>query len=143
MDPKFQNPAATADIIVEQNNKILLIRRLKEPYKGKWALPGGHLDYGQETLEHTAARELKEETNLTTKETDLRLLGIYSEPNRDPRGHYITHVYLTKNIKGVVKADDDADIAKWFDLDNLPSLAFDHNRIIKDYKAWEKIEHVT
>lgn len=135
---KYKNPCATADIIVERNNKILLTRRKYPPFKGCWALPGGFLDYGKETLEEAATRELEEETGLKTKTENLRLLGVYSDPKRDPRGHVITHTYITNKFKGRVNAGDDAAESEWFPLDNLPKLAFDHDKAIKDYLSWRR-----
>ncbi|MGK0209223.1 MAG: 8-oxo-dGTP diphosphatase [Patescibacteria group bacterium] len=138
-EPKvYINPAATSDIIVENyKREILLIQRGEEPYKDMWALPGGHLNLGQETAEYCAKRELQEETGLIVKLKNLKLVGVYSEPNRDPRGHYITHAYATKYFTGEVQAADDAKNAQWFSLSQLPELAFDHVRIISDYKQLE------
>lgn len=131
---KYKNPFATADIIVERDNKILLIKRKHEPFRNMWALPGGHVDYGKETLEETATRELREETGISVNKKDLGFFGVYSEPKRDPRGHYITHVYLARNFNGRLIADDDAIDARFFPFENLPELAFDHKRILNDYQ---------
>ncbi len=133
---KYVNPAATADIILENDSgEVLLIRRGEEPYVGKWALPGGHIEYGVETLEECVARELKEETDVEVEVDDLTLLDNYSKPGRDPRGHYITHVYFAKKFKGIPKANDDAMDARWWSLSDLPELAFDHADILRDYRA--------
>ena len=129
----YRNPCSTADVIVEKEKGILLIKRKHEPFRDMWALPGGHLEIDQETLEVTAVRELEEETSLVVKIDDLKLMGVYSEPNRDPRGHYITHVYIAKNFSGQPRANDDAEDARFFPLENLPELAFDHQRILNDY----------
>lgn len=135
---KFKNPCVTADVIVEnEKNEVLLIRRVKEPFRGMYALAGGHMDYGIETVQNTAVRELKEETGLVSKIEDLELLGIYSHPKRDPRGHYVTAVYVVKKYSGVLLAADDADDARFFPIDDLPPLAFDHTDIIEDYKKWK------
>lgn len=115
--------------MIIQDGKVLLIKRGKEPFKGKWALPGGHVNYN-EKVENTAVREAKEETNLDVEPT--RLVGVYSDPGRDPRGHYITIMYLCKILGGKVKAGDDAADAKWFTLEDLPEMAFDHRRMIED-----------
>jgi 8-oxo-dGTP diphosphatase len=131
---RYKNPCATVDLIVEKNNKILLIKRKNGPFKNMWALPGGFLDYGKETLEQAAKRELEEETSIITKTSDLELLGIYSDPGRDPRGHVISHTYIVKEYAGTPKANDDAKDVGFFSLENLPELAFDHDRIIEDYK---------
>lgn len=130
----YENPASTIDLIyVNPNNEILLIKRKHNPFKGYWALPGGFLETGKETLEEVAIREFKEETRLIVKREDLVLIGVYSNPTRDPRGHVISHAYTTKNIEGNLRAGDDAEDAKYFSLDKLPLLAFDHEEIIEDY----------
>ena len=129
----FRNPSTTADVIVERENKIALIERGHPPYKGYWALPGGFIECGEENLEQAAARELYEETHLVVKPDDLELFCVSSEPNRDPRGHIISHAYTTKKFQGELKAGDDARKARWFSLDNLPPLAFDHKRILDNY----------
>jgi ADP-ribose pyrophosphatase YjhB (NUDIX family) len=122
----FRNPFPTADVVVIQDGKVLLIKR-KNPPPG-WALPGGFIDYG-ESAERAAARELAEETGLTA--TRLQLLGVYSEPHRDPRFHTLTVVYIGK-VTGTVKAGDDAAEAQWFAVDSLPrEIAFDHREIIE------------
>jgi len=123
----YRNPYPTTDIVVIRENRILLIRRGIPP-EG-WALPGGFIDYG-ESAESAAARELLEETGLSAH--SLRLLGVYSEPGRDPRFHTLTVVYLAQ-AEGVEKAGDDAADARWFSLDDLPAdIAFDHRKVIGD-----------
>ena len=127
-----RNPASAVDIIVEREEKILLVKRRNEPFKDIWAIPGGYVEYN-ESLEDAAARELKEETNLDV--LSLTLLNNYSDPKRDPRGHVISHIYIAKT-SGTLKAGDDAKELKLFPLYNLPSLAFDHSQIIKDYMVF-------
>ena len=129
---KYRYPASVVDILVPLDRKILLIQRGKPPFKNYWALPGGFVNYG-ETLEHAAARELKEETSLIVKLKDLQLFGNYSKPTRDPRGHSIAHIYIASDYKGELMAGDDAGEAKWWNFDALPKLAFDHRRILTDY----------
>ncbi|MFH1248627.1 MAG: NUDIX hydrolase [archaeon] len=131
----FKNPGSTVDIIVEREGKILLVKRKNPPYKGMWAIPGGFIEYGKETLEQAAKRELKEETCLDALK--LELMGVYSEPKRDPRGHVISHVYAAKT-RGTAKASDDAKELQFFPLSNLPALAFDHKKIISDYQIWRE-----
>lgn len=130
----WPRPAVTTDIAVfshyDGRPSILLIQRRHERFAGSWALPGGFLDEG-ETLEACAARELHEETGLVAE--DLRLFGTYSTPGRDPRGWTITAAYLTRVAEGVeAHAGDDAAACRWFALDDLPPLAFDHDQIIAD-----------
>ena len=133
---EFKNPAATASMIVEKDNKSYLVLRKHEPYAGMWALPGGFLDCDKECLEKTAIRELKEETNLIANTQDLELLCVNSSPTRDPRGHVIDHVYIVKRYKGKPKAGDDASRLELFPLDNLPQIAFDHGEVLEKYEAW-------
>jgi ADP-ribose pyrophosphatase YjhB (NUDIX family) len=124
------NPIPTVDIIIELNGGIVLVRR-KNPPEG-WALPGGFVDYG-ETLETAAIREAKEETDLDIKLT--RQFHTYSDPQRDPRHHTITTVYVAE-AQGTATAGDDAGEVAIFRKDKLPEkIVFDHNEILKDYFA--------
>ena len=127
---EYKNPGATVDLIVERRERILLVKRKEGPFRDSWALPGGFLEYGKETLEQAAIRELNEETGLIAQH--LKLFGVYSAPNRDPRGHTISHVYIAASY-GELKAGDDAKEAKFYPLYDVPELAFDHEKIIKDY----------
>lgn len=123
----YKNPFPTADIVAIQDGKVLMILR-KNPPSG-WALPGGFIDYG-ESAESAAIRELAEETGLEA--TNLKLVGVYSRPGRDPRFHTLTVVYKA-SVNGFLNAGDDAQAAKWFDLHGLPEqIAFDHREIIMD-----------
>ena len=130
---EYKNPASTIDVIVVKEGRVLLVKRKHPPFVWTWALPGGYLKYGKETLQQTVVRELKEETNLVVNENDLELLGVYSDPGRDPRGHVISHVYVAKKVFGKVKAGDDAQETNFFSIKDLPELAFDHAKILKDY----------
>ena len=125
----YKSPKLTADGAIIKDGKILLIERKNEPFKGEWALPGGFVEYG-EKVEDAVVREINEETGLDTKIIDI--VGVYSDPSRDPRGHIVTIVYLLKIVDGEIKGSDDAADAKFFDLNDLPKLAFDHNVILKD-----------
>jgi len=117
------------DIIIEVESKgIILIKRKNPPYG--WAIPGGFVDYG-ESLEEAALREAKEETNLEVQ--FLRQFHTYSAPNRDPRHHSISTVFIAK-AKGIPKAKDDALEIGIFNASNLPEeIAFDHREILRDY----------
>ncbi len=126
---KYKSPKLTVDGIVLKNGKILLIKRKNQPFEGKWALPGGFVEYGEKT-EAATVREVFEETGLKTKINHL--VGVYSDPNRDPRGHTVSIVYVLDICNGELKSGDDACDAKFFDLKNLPDLSFDHEGIIKD-----------
>lgn len=125
----YRNPVPTVDIIIEIPDKgIVLIERAQPP--SGWALPGGFVDYG-ESLESAAMREAKEETGLTLE--NLEQFRAYSDPERDPRQHTITYVFIAR-AQGRPVGGDDAAAAKVFAPDNLPrELAFDHGKIIKDY----------
>jgi 8-oxo-dGTP diphosphatase len=123
---------ASSDIILEEDGKVLLIRRGGDgPFAGEWALPGGHMDEG-ETFEETARREMKEETGLDVELQ--RLVGIYSEPDRDPRGRVVSACYTAQQVGGELEAETDAVAVKWWPLDGLPELAFDHDEMIEDYR---------
>jgi 8-oxo-dGTP diphosphatase len=126
---RYKSPKLTADGLILKDKKVLLIKRKNYPFKGKWALPGGFVEYNEKT-EDTAMREVFEETGLKTKINNL--VGVYSDPNRDPRGHTISVIYLLEACGGKLKGSDDVSDAKFFDLNHLPKLAFDHNKIIKD-----------
>jgi ADP-ribose pyrophosphatase YjhB (NUDIX family) len=124
----LSNPFPTADLIIEYNRGIVLIKR-KNPPEG-WALPGGFVEYG-ESLEAAAVREAKEETGLDVEL--LRQFHAYSDPKRDPRHHTITIVFIA-TAKGKASAGDDAKEIGVFSKDTLPEqIAFDHRDIINDY----------
>jgi ADP-ribose pyrophosphatase YjhB (NUDIX family) len=123
-----QCPPIAADVIAELDDRIVLIERKNFPHG--WAIPGGFVDLG-ESVEQAAIREFREETSL---DVELRaLLGVYSRPDRDPRGHTISVVYVGR-ARGTPRAADDAKNIGLFDPRNLPApLAFDHAEIIADY----------
>jgi 8-oxo-dGTP diphosphatase len=129
---KYPRPAVTTDCVIFGFDgiklKVLLIERGGEPYKGMWALPGGfmHMD---ETAEAGAKRELKEETNLTANY--IEQFYTFTEPNRDPRERVITIAYFALVKIQEVVGGDDAKRAQWFAMDEIPQLAFDHDRILR------------
>ena len=125
----FKSPGLTVDGIIIKDEKILLVKRKNDPFKGKWALPGGFVEYSEKT-ENAVIREVFEETGLKT--TIGKLIGVFSDPNRDPRGHIITVVYNLDINSGELKSGDDASDAKFFDVNQLPELSFDHDKIIKN-----------
>ena len=128
----MHNPSLTVDGVIICNNRIVLVQRARDPFKGRWALPGGFIDY-DETVETAVMREVHEETALYTRID--RLVGVYSNPDRDPRGHTVSVPFLLTVTSGDIQAGDDAADARWFDLDDLPSLAFDHNKIVRDARV--------
>ena len=130
---KYPRPAVTVDTIVfnKRKNEILLIKRGKYPFEGNWALPGGFVDMDEE-LEIAALRELKEETSLNLDK--VKQFKAYGTIGRDPRHRTISVIFYTiANESKIVKANDDASDAQWFNLNSLPELAFDHKEIIEDF----------
>lgn len=119
----------TVDAVVVKNDKILLVKRTWDPFKDSWALPGGFVEYGEKT-ENACLRELEEET--CVKGSICKLIGVYSDPNRDPRGHTITVAYLVNWVSGEGKSSEETKEVRWFSIKQLPKIAFDHAEIIKD-----------
>lgn len=124
----MKTPLLAADALIHFDEGIVLIRRENPPYQGFYALPGGFVEVG-ETVEEAAQREAKEETGLEI--ILLKLVGVYSKPDRDPRGHVVSISYLAEG-RGELVAGSDARSAEVFDPEDLPPLAFDHATIIRD-----------
>ena len=129
----WPRPMVTVDAAVfaffDGKAKLLLIKRANEPFKGKWALPGGFVDIDEE-LETAATRELAEETGL--QDIPLEQMHTFGRCGRDPRGRQITIAFMGIATKGLdkIKAGDDAAKVRWFDIEKLPDdMAFDHNEI--------------
>ena len=127
----------TVDVVVlagaEASPRVLLIQRGNPPFRGSWALPGGFVEHDEQVLE-AAPRELAEETGLRVD--DLRLLGVYDTPGRDPRGWTVSVVYLARMpSEAIVAGADDASDARWFAAEELPELAFDHALVLADALA--------
>ena len=127
----IKNPLLTVDTVITQNNSVVLIMRKNPPFKGSWALPGGFVEYG-ETVEMAAIRETKEETGLDIELDGI--VGVYSDPNRDPRGHIISICFLGHKIGGELAADTDAADIQCMGIDEVSEteLAFDHHKILED-----------
>lgn len=124
-------PLLAVDALIIYRGKIVLINRKNPPFEGSYALPGGFVEVG-ETVERAAVREAREETGLDIEL--IRLLGVYSDPSRDPRGHTVSVCFLAAG-KGKLKAGSDAKGIRLFSLNEIPALAFDHNRIIENAKS--------
>lgn len=133
MAPTYRKPSVTVDCVVfgldEEDLKIILIERNGEPFKGRWALPGGFIRM-EESLEQAALRELQEETGV--ENVFLEQLYTFGAPDRDPRDRVISVAYYALvNLRDhAIKAATDARSAAWFSVDDIPKLAFDHNRIV-------------
>lgn len=128
-----RQPALAADCVVfDRQGRLLLIRRKNPPFQGQYALPGGFVDYG-ERMETAALRELREETGIDGK--ILRLVGVYSRPDRDPRGHCVSAVYLVDPGDAMPVAGDDAAAAEFVADHASLTLAFDHGEIVADALA--------
>ena len=140
---KYPRPAVTTDCVIfgfdGKQLHILLIERSRDPYKGTWALPGGFLEM-DETAEEGAARELYEETHV--KDVFLEQFHVFSAVNRDPRERVITIAFyaLIRQSDYQILAGDDAVRACWFEVDELPPLAFDHDEIISKAREHLKIK---
>ena len=130
---KYPHPAVTTDSVIfgfdGTKLKVLLIERGQEPHKARWAFPGGFVRM-DESCEEGALRELQEETNMSC--SYMEQFRTYSNPNRDPRERIITVAYLALVKTQEVQAGDDASKAQWFDINEVPQLAFDHDVILRD-----------
>jgi 8-oxo-dGTP diphosphatase len=139
-EQRYRNPTPTVDTIIQRDSRILLVKRKNDPFKGYLVLPGGFVNEG-ERVEDAAKREVKEETSLNIELLDI--LGVYSDPTRDPRGHMISTVFIAKisshNDKVDAVAQDDAAAIEWISLEVIDTrnVGFDHKRIISDYKTWK------
>jgi 8-oxo-dGTP diphosphatase len=131
--PPPVTPPIAVDALIIQDGSIVLIKRKNPPFQNCWALPGGFVEIG-ETVENSCIREAKEETNLDIEIT--RLIGIFSDPKRDPRGHIVSAAFLCSVKSGTLKGKDDAIEAGWYWLDILPPLAFDHSQIIDNARPY-------
>ncbi len=130
MRGKPVTPLLTVDCVaVDPKGRVLLIRRGHPPFQGHYALPGGFVDVG-ETVEDACRRELMEETGVAARK--LMLIGVYSDPKRDPRGHSVAAAFLARIRGAKPQAGDDAAAAEWVDNWRRLDLAFDHKDILRD-----------
>jgi 8-oxo-dGTP diphosphatase len=123
-----ETPKLMVDVVIPAEEGVVLIRRGSEPFEGQWALPGGFVEVG-EMVEEAAVREAAEETGLAVELA--RLVGVYSEPDRDPRGHNVSVAFLARVLSGELSAATDASEVSVLDPGSV-DLAFDHRRIIDD-----------
>ena len=133
----YKNPIPTVDAIIHRYSSILLVKRKKDPYKNCFALPGGFVNEG-ETIEEAIIREVYEETSLEVY--PIGILGVYSDPKRDPRGHMLTVVFIVLVVKGNPTPGDDAQDISWIPTHTIGELeiAFDHKLLIQDFLRWKK-----
>ncbi|TET89737.1 MAG: NUDIX domain-containing protein [Methanomassiliicoccales archaeon] len=131
----LKSPMLAVDGLILIDDKLVLIRRKHYPFEGRLALPGGMVEYG-EKVEGAVCREMKEETGLDVKISEM--LGVYSEPGRDPRGHTVSVAYVLERVGGKLRSGDDAKAIELVAIDKIPDLAFDHNEIVEDYITWRK-----
>jgi 8-oxo-dGTP diphosphatase len=126
------HPLVAVDGLVLHDGKLVVVRRANNPFRGMPALPGGFVELG-ETTESAVVREVREETGLETKV--VRLVGVFSDPKRDPRGHVVSIAFALEEVGGDLAAGSDAADILLLDLRNIPRLAFDHNEIVG---AWRR-----
>lgn len=128
-----QNIYLAADTIVVANKKVLLIKRKFDPFQGMWAFPGGFVDEGEDLM-HAASRELMEETGVEVKAEQLLQFRSYGKLGRDPRFHTVSVVFSIRLYDQplAIAADDAAEVA-WFELTELPDMAFDHKEILEEF----------
>ena len=138
---KHPRPSVTTDCVIfavgDARPEVLLVQRGAEPCKGQWAFPGGFLNM-DESAEQGALRELQEETGV--EKAGIRQLHTFSDPGRDPRGRVISIAYYAIILKRAVKGSDDAADARWFGLQEVPALAFDHRLILQ--RALEELRRL-
>jgi 8-oxo-dGTP diphosphatase len=135
---QYRNPTPTVDVILERDSNVLMVRRKNDPFKDHLSLPGGFVNEG-ETVEDAMKREAMEETSLEVH--PIEILGVYSDPTRDPRKHIMTVVFIGIIVGGTNRAGDDAASTEWIKLADLKrqqhQIAFDHAQILHDYYHWK------
>lgn len=127
-----KSPILTVDGLIVERGKILMVKRNIDPFLGYWVLPGGHVDYG-EKVEDAIKREMKEELGVTVR--IKKLIGVYSNPKRDPRYHTVTIAFFLERTRGEIAIDYEASEYKFFSFNQLPQkIGFDHRKVINDLR---------
>ena len=130
--PRAGHPRVAVDGLVRHDGKLVAVRRRNDPFRGMPALPGGFIELG-ERAEDAVVREVLEETGLKTRV--VRLVGVFSDPARDPRGHVVSIAYALEEIGGRLKAGSDAADVLLVDPLHLPKMAFDHSEIVRRWRG--------
>lgn len=133
---EHHNPIPTVDVILQKGSDVLLVKRRNDPFKGYLALPGGFI-HEKEKVEEAIKREANEELSLEIE--PIEILGVYSDPQRDPRGHILTIVFVGIILRGEARAGDDSEEVRWVPLIEVEQnrVAFDHLTILSDYGRWK------
>jgi len=128
----IKHPILAVDGLISKQDKVLLVKRAIKPFKGFWVLPGGHVNYN-ERVEQAVTREVKQELRIKT--TIRKLLGVYSDPERDPRYHSVSIAFWLRHQGGEISLNEEASDYNFFHLEKLPrKVGFDHRKIIGDFK---------
>lgn len=131
----FKVPLLAVDGLVLHGGRLVAVRRRYDPHEGQDCLPGGMVEYG-ETVEEAVVREVREETGLRTEVEGL--VGVYSAPGRDPRGHVISLAFALRSVGGELRSGSDAAGVGLLDPQDLPEMGFDHNAIVEDFLRWRR-----
>ena len=133
---KYRNPSPTVNVIVENNNMILLVKRSIPPFTGQLALPGGYIEYG-ERVEDAAKREVQEETGLEI--SIVGIVGVYSDPSRNPLKHTISTLFFAVPTSDTLHQSKEGE-PLWIFTDELmkQELAFDHQQMVRDFMVWKE-----
>ena len=131
MAARKRHPRVAVDGLVVHGDKLVTVRRGHEPFRGMLALPGGFVELG-EPVEDAVVREVREETGLETHV--VRLVGVFSDPNRDPRGHVVSVAYVLEETGGRLRAGSDAAEVVLVNPDDVPPMAFDHREIVRRWR---------
>ena len=136
---KVKRPILTVDGVIVEKGKVLMVKRASYPFIESWVLPGGHVEYG-EKIEKAIKREIKEELGISVK--IKKIIGVYSDPKRDPRYHTVSVVYLLEKNKDKIRLNYEASEFKYFSFKKLPlKIGFDHRKILNDFKKSNRVRY--